>query len=96
MTDVEGHIICGGAGACHGEKSILIWDHAALNVAVNLKHQGMIAELIALGVPEAKAHRITHRLGRRMQRFYDDLYEDLADLGLETAVYEPHAQNFDE
>lgn len=96
MSHVISHIICGGAGDCIGEKTITIWDHKALNVAVNLKHSGMVAELVALGMPEAKAERITARIGRRLQRFYDDLYEDLADLGLPTEVYEPHAENFED
>lgn len=86
MTDTIDHIICGGAGTSLGEKSILIYDHDVLNVAINLKHEALIA---LIGKREAMKY------GRRIQRFVDGLYADLADDGVPVHTYEPHAQNFD-
>ena len=93
MTHVIDHIICGGAGECIGEKQILIWDHTALNVAVNLKHDGLLDELIKAGMRPEKAQRKVGRYGRRIHRFFEELYDDLADDGVPVETYEPHEEN---
>lgn len=85
MTDTIGHILCGGAGAKLSEKTIAIYDHEVLNVAVNLKHEALAA---IIGHREAKLY------GKRIQRFFDALYNDLAEDGVPTHTYEPHAENF--
>lgn len=77
MTDTIDHIICGGAGAEIGTKSIIIHDHDVLNVAVNLKHENLAAHYEAQGMTHEKAHKKAMRLGARIQRFWDDLYADL-------------------
>lgn len=93
MTDTINHIICGGAGQCLGEITIVIYDHQALNVAVNLKHANLAALFELQGMPTARAHRKAMRYGKRIQRFWDDLYADLEADGIDTNIYEPHAEN---
>lgn len=88
MTHVIGHIICGGAGECTGERQITIYDHEVLNVAVALKYEG----LAKYGLSERQAQR----LGRMIQRDVDRWYEKLEKLGIPVEEYEPHGENLEE
>lgn len=94
MTDTIDHIICGGAGNVVNEtKTIIIHDHEILNVAVNLKHNALIAHYESQGLSHVKAHSKAMRVGRRIQRFWDDLYADLEDDGVPAFTYEPNPAN---
>lgn len=84
MTHEIDHIWCGGAGEQTGEKTIVIWTHTVLDVAVKADREAL-AELI--GAQKAKKY------SKRIDRFFEDLYEDLADDGVPVHSYEPHAQN---
>lgn len=94
MTDTIDHIICGGAGTSLGDKTIEIYDHTILNVAVNLKHAALAEHYESQGTSHEHAHRKAMKLGRKIQRFFDDLYADLQDDDVPVHTYEPHAQNF--
>jgi hypothetical protein len=93
MTHVYGHIECGGAGELLGEKEITIYDHAILNVANHLKHDAMVAYLVANGMAEAKAEKKAERLGKMMANDAHRWYDFLEDLGIDYEYHEPHAQN---
>lgn len=84
MTHEIDHIWCGGAGELLGEKTIVIYDHKYLNVAVNLQREHLA---------EVLGEKLAAKYDRRLHRFFDELYEDLADDGVEVFRHEPHAQN---
>lgn len=94
MPHIFGHIECGGAGDLLGEKQITIYDHAVLNVANHLKHEAMVAVLVANGMTEAKATKKAERLGKMMAHDAHRWYDFLEDLGIEYTAHEPHPQNF--
>ena len=93
MTDTIDHIICGGAGTEIGSKSIIIHDHEVLNVAVNLKHNALIAHYEEQGMTHEKAHKKALRLGKRIQSFWDELYADLEDDGVPAFTYPVNPAN---
>lgn len=86
MTHEIDHIWCGGAGEKLGEKTIKIWDHKYLNVAVNLQRDHLA---------EVLGEKRAERYDRRLHRFFDELYEDLAADGVEVHRHQPHAENFE-
>lgn len=94
MTHIFGHVECGGAGPLLGEKQITIYDHAYLNVANHLKHEELVAALVAKGMPADKATKKVTRLGRMIASDAHRWYDFLEDLGIEYHAHEPHPQNF--
>lgn len=85
MTDTVGHIICGGLGWLLGWIRIWIKDHAFLNVAVNLKHEALIAE--GWTPQEAK------KFGEMIQKDVHRWYEIGKKKGLEAHYYQPYHGN---
>lgn len=92
MTHAADHIICGGAGTPRGEKSIKIYDHDLLNVAIRLERDP--AELERLGY-SSRQIRTIEKLGDRINRQVHAWYEKLASAGIEPHYYEPHAENLE-
>ena len=94
MTHEIGHIECGGAGAELGEKQITIHDHQILNVAIHLKHENLIAYLVAQGMDTDKATRKALRLGQMIENDAHRWYDWLDQFGIEYTIHEPNPANF--
>lgn len=78
---------CGTAGEDLGEKSILIYDGSAMNIALAIKTDG----LRAYGLTDKQIQKLV----KTVDKSYRRIVHELKSLGVPYVQHEPHAQNIE-
>ena len=86
MTHEIGHIWCGGGGSQIGERTITIYDHSVLNVAIFLKTNSP-------EIDTPKKRKAIEKLEARIEADRHKWKEMLEKAGIPYTYHQPHAGN---